>query len=374
MSLEWRARRARGGRCVAFGRAGQGGALLVELMLVVGLTVLLAVWGGHEWVERVRRLQVRSLAVWMREAQAAVQAYLDQRVSPPGAAVDETGEAADPGELPPSWDALQADGFLAPGWRPRGPLSQTLGLRFEREGACPESPCIVRAFIHTRAGLHGKSGHPDEALLAEWLLAARGEGLVLWPRHSGVFSGAGRRFPVPDTPHEGALPAGAVALLAQKILPADAGRGDAGGPGGETGNTEDFLRLRDARDPDFQNRLSVVGDVRTGARVVAYDSLVLEKPWQVRSSCSTEGALGRAEGAGVVICRQGTWQVLARPPGGGFLQNSRRGCVNVLGQSSANPMTGACSCPPGHGALLVSEGGSAMAPEGLSLGYVCVPQ
>lgn len=54
--------------------------------------------------------------------------------------------------------------------------------------------------------------------------------------------------------------------------------------------------------------------------------------------------------------------------------NSRRGCHNIMGGTSANPATGKCACPSGYAMVQVAESGSLTAPEGLSVGYLCVPQ
>jgi hypothetical protein len=40
--------------------------------------------------------------------------------------------------------------------------------------------------------------------------------------------------------------------------------------------------------------------------------------------------------------------------------------------STANPRTGACSCPAGYSAVIVSAGGKWTDTEGWTTGYVCV--
>ncbi len=54
--------------------------------------------------------------------------------------------------------------------------------------------------------------------------------------------------------------------------------------------------------------------------------------------------------------------------------NSRRGCLSAMGVPSVNPVTGACSCPTGYAMTQVAESGSLTAPEGLTVGYLCLSQ
>ncbi|WP_322998622.1 hypothetical protein [Castellaniella sp.] len=351
-------------------RRAQRGSLLLEFMLVAALGLALAVWAGQEWAQKARVLQAQALAAWMEPVQAAAQAYLRQHAAalqqadtPQALAVEGIADWT-----APDWAELQAAGLLPPGWRNAGPLQQTLALRVSRTGACPQSPCRVQALVGTRAGLLRPDGRVDETLVAEWLLAAQGRGLVLWPNDPQHFRGAGRRLGLP--PGE-PWPSGGVALAADWVVVGD---DSTPGGGGDSGDHADFLRVRDARDPDFQGDASARGSVRSGAWLQAQDGLVLEHGKISNTPCTMEGGVGRDDRhAGLLICRQGVWQDLARPAGGGYMLSSRRGCFSATGQSTHNPMTGACSCPSGYVGVQIAESGSLASPEGLSLGFVCQP-
>ncbi|WP_291773921.1 hypothetical protein [Castellaniella sp.] len=347
--------------------SAQRGMLLVELMIVAAVALALAVWGSHEWAERTRVLQARSLAAWMGTARDAVQAYLSQESARLAQGLAADGSAG--GSLSaPGWQDLQAQGFLPGGWQARGPMGHELGLHLWQSGDCVGETCRLNALVYTRSALLRRSGQFDTALVAEWLLAADGRGLVLWPHKPDVFSGAGERVPLPVGGPAQWVP-GTVALFVAQAVVREAAAG-----GGGSSETEDFLRVRDTRDPDFQNGVTAAGEVRSGTRVVARESIVLEDGWKGGTACPIEGAVGRDQNyAGVLICRQGKWNLVARATGGGYMLNSRRGCKNILGTPTPNPYTGECLCPAGFSVLQVSESGSMTAPEGLTMGYLCIP-
>lgn len=356
------------GRCPQRRRGGQRGSLLIEVMIVAVLGLAMAVWAGQEWARQARVLQARALAAWMESARQAADAFLRQHAAALMRAETSSALAAQgiADWSAPEWAELRAAGLLPGGWQQTGPLGQTLDLRILREGICPEAPCRLRALVATRHGLLRRRGGVDEALVAEWLEAARGSGLVIWPGQSGQLRGAGFAMPADSAWGWGD---GTVALSVW--LSADAG---AGPPSDGSADGADYLRVRDPRDPDFQGDASVRGSVRGGAWVQAHDGLVLESGWKGNAPCAVDGAVGRdARYPGLLMCQGGTWQQLARPAGGGFMYNSRRGCFSATGVTTANPLTGGCSCAPGYGDVQVAESGSLTAPEGLSRGYLCLP-
>lgn len=353
-------------------RHSQGGSLLIEFMVFAALALALAVWGSHEWADRVRVLQARSLAAWMQTAQAAAQAHLLRSRPDP-----DDGEFAPPLEgtqagwvAGPSWESLQAAGLLPAGWQTTGPLGQQLVLQLGRGPGCAPSACPLQALVRTAAPLLDRRGRVDQAMIAEWLLASQGHGLVFWGREAVTFSGAGRRVML-DAAAQASLASGMVALLAE--VP---GSGPSDGAAGEQqgGDLSVFLRVRDERDPDFQNDLSARGVVRSATRLAARESVVLEDGLQAAAACSHEGALAREQAyPGVLVCRQGSWRLIARAPGGGYMLNSHKGCRNVFGSPTHNPYTGGCSCAAGFTELQVSESGTLASPDGVTAGYLCVP-
>lgn len=340
----------------------QGGFVLIELLAAGLIVVLLSVWAAHAWAQRVRDLQAQSLAEWMLVAQDAAQAFLRQH----GGLIAQAAGTAD--LVPhgyadwsaPTWAELRSVGLVPVGWAESGPLGQSLGLRVLRAGACPGAACQVTMIVHTQRPLLDRQGLAiDEGMVAQWLLAARGQGLVIWPQSAGVLSGAGRRLPVPDGWAPGTL---ALAL--------GAGSAGAGGPV----DLSAYLKVQDERDPQFQGDATVQGSIRSGKSLRARDYLVLEGSGFEHGSCTDEGAVTLdSMYDGMLRCREGRWRSMGRAPGGGFMLNSSSGCFDPTVGYLGNPLTGDCSCPFNYVPVMVSKVGGIYDVGGQSLGYVCVP-
>ncbi|CAM5789620.1 hypothetical protein [Castellaniella caeni] len=361
--------------------AAQRGFLLMELMLVAALALMLAIWAGQEWMRRARLAQVQALAVWMGTAHQALEAFVREHGGALARAPADGANAAVPGVA--DWTAPQAGelralGFLPPGWQARGPLAQALEFRLRRDATCPQAPCRLQALVAARPGLLRPTGTADEALVAEWLLAAQGQGLAVRDARPQWLLGAGQQIGLSA---DWRWQPGTVALGVFRVPGADGTQGTGDGTGGgarddETDGTDhaDYLRVRDSRDADFQSTLTVQGQIRSGTWLQARDGLLLEEGQRDGTACALEGGVGRDDRyAGLLVCRQGFWRQLARPQGGGYLSNSRRGCASASGQATLNPVTGSCSCGPGYSEVQVAESGALTAPEGLSRGYVCQP-
>jgi hypothetical protein len=90
------------------------------------------------------------------------------------------------------------------------------------------------------------------------------------------------------------------------------------------------------------------------------------------AACSEDGAVARGHEGGLLICRDNAWRPASRSGGGGFSSNQFRGCETSGGTSTANPLTGLCTCPPGTAIVQISDSGPHPFPEGRTLGYICL--
>ena len=352
-----------GVRRFAGGRAGPRGFVLIELALAGLILALLSVWAAHAWAQRVRDLQAQSLAVWMTVAHEAARAYL-RRHGPALALADGPGALAHEGFddwSAPGWDELRAAGLVPSGWLEAGPLGQSAGLRILRSQVCPGPACRLTALVHTRGPLLTRNGRSvDEGLVAQWLMAVRGQGLVVWPHAPDALAGAARRLPAPED-----WPPGTVALAADDT--------DVAAAAGADPDLGPYLKVGDDRDPDFQGDATVGGNIRSGASLRARDYLVLERPGVEYEGCGEEGALTiERDYNGILLCRQGRWRSAGRVDGGGFLSNSHRGCYDGTGAYRGNPATGYCSCPFGYAPVMVSDAGTLTSAEGRTSGFICM--
>ncbi|HUH40207.1 MAG TPA: hypothetical protein VL024_04970, partial [Castellaniella sp.] len=336
-----------------------------ELLVASVILVLVSTWAAHAWAQRVRDLQAQSLAVWMMTAQDAVAAYLGHHRRALAEAADSSALALEgfADWSKPSWAEMQAVGLLPAAWTQVGPMGHAAGVQVLRSGVCPGTACTAWALVHTSQPLLHHDGHSvDEGLIAQWLMAVQGRGMVVWPHASEMLSGAGRRLPSP----EGWL-AGTVALAVG--MPT----GGTGDTGASQPDLSQYLKVQDDRDPDFQGDTTVKGDVRSGASLWARDYLVLGQAQFEHDPCADEGALSLERGYdGSLLCRSGRWRSAGRAHGGAFLVNNRRGCYDAHGAFRGNPLTDTCACPFNYAAVMVSDTGTEAAPEGRTSGYICI--
>src|SRR5690606_63023 len=180
------------------------------------------------------------------------------------------------------------------------------------------------ALIHADVPfLKKRSGHIDEQMVAQWLMASQGWGGWVDSKRPGVLGGAAFEYANPPWPGS-PLPAGtvALALTAEQL------------------HKLDFLRVGDERDPNFQGGATVEGTISSGADLRVQRYLYLNTPEQALQPCMDEGAISRESTQGLLICQNRLWRPLARRSAGGFSSHQWRGCQNSFGTSTANPVTG----------------------------------
>ncbi|MDN5844512.1 MAG: hypothetical protein L0H54_13830, partial [Alcaligenaceae bacterium] len=294
-------------------------------------------------------------------------AYLDSHA-------DEMAEAPLPGPLAggayqdwsqPKWVELKADHMATADFPESGPLGLQLGLQVLRHGACPGAACRLEALIHTDGPILSRDHKQiDQGMIAQWLMAAQGHGAVVWERSPDVLAGASLRHP---NPLPGATQAWQAGVVAVSVV-----QSAGSGGGSNQGDTEDFLRVGDTRNPDFQGSATVKGDIGTQSSLTAARYLVLAERNSEYHVCGVEGALSVERGfQGLLLCSSGLWRSAGRAAGGGFSHHSVRGCVNSLGQSTRNPVTRGCFCPDGYVPVQISDSGSDPV-QGRTQGYICV--
>ncbi len=335
----------------------QRGFVLLELIVAVLLATLLAVWGAQSLVNRLNDASAQAHAAWMLSLRQAVQGYIERHADAlaradhqPALAAAGYADWARPGIA-----ELKAGALLASGFPESAPAGGGATVRLLRHGACPGNDCRIEALIHGNAPfLHKTTGHVDEQKVAQWLMASQGWGGWVAATRPAVIGGAAFEYANPSWP--GApLPPGTVALAVT----------------GDQLRHLDFLRVGDARDPDFQGGATVQGSIETGADLRVQRYLYMGTPEQALASCVETGAISRSSDGGMLVCRDQRWRPMQRGSGG-FSTHQWRGCQNTNGASTANPVTGACSCPLHSAMVQISDSGPQTYPEGRTLGFLCV--
>lgn len=338
-------------------QSSQRGYALVELALILLIASLLATWGVHTLVNRINDAQARSAAAWMEAMHKAVLAYV-QRFGPEIQEAEHSAALAIHGFADwraPAFDELRQAGLLTQGMPQAAPLTGPARVSVWRRGECPGDECVVEALVHGEWPIRdGKLGEPDEAKVAQWLLASQGEGAAVHPREPDRIRGAAYSFSS-TLPDGTVLPVGTVARAVTA----------------EHQALWSFLRVKDRRNPDFQGQLSVVGSLQTGADAVVAGQVVIGAQFHDGMECEPEKAVAHNVLGGLLVCQLGRWRSSGRA-GGGYGYNLLYGCETPEGYPMANPVTGDCSCPWYTSTVPIYDSGPQPAPQGRQIAYLCV--
>lgn len=430
-------------------RHAQRGFALAELALATALAVMVAVWGASKWMQQVEDAAATATGVWYLEIKrgldSALLKHFDALASHP--APDPGGAPPPPFAMPlaPTLGELQRAGFLAADFPSQPPLGGGAALRVLVGAGCPGEGCRIDAVAFSQSPLStGSSAEPNDVAMAQVLAATQGYGGAVQRLAPTRLQGTAFSFANPPASGMPTLAPGTVAVWA----------------GLDRAGYDKYLRVRDARDPDFQGALTVAagarvgghahlaggaqidgdarfgggtqfdgsarfagntqfsaparfdsdarvagrldagGDVHIGAQAridgnatvhgdahFAHNAavggqlhvndrihgqyLLLGGGATYGAACPDEGLIARGAGAGLLICRNGSWRGAEGGFGGAYSVNSVFGCNSPFLESTANPFTGACSCPAGFSPVQTSWGNSLDDTWGLTRGFIC---
>lgn len=336
----------------------QQGYALIELAVALLIGSLLAAWGAQALVNRYRDAQAQAAAVWMAAVHKAVGAYV-RRHGPD----IQSAESADTLVIDgfadwrsPTLAELVEAGLLSPGVAHGTALTGAARITVWRDGSCPGAVCAVEALIHgERPLIDPVHRDPDQAMIAQWLLAAEGKGAAVQPADPASMRGAAFAFDS-TLPNGDVLPVGTVgmAVTAEHLA------------------LWNYLRVRDPRDPDFQGALSVKGDISGRANASVDGQLVVGAVHEEGMPCEPDNAIAHDLPGGLLVCKDGLWRSASRSGGGAYGYHSIYGCQTAEGTSTANPITGSCACPWYATAVLIMEMGPNLYPDGKQYAYLCV--
>lgn len=336
----------------------QRGFILLELAIAGLIALLFAIWGAGAWKRDMQQASVNAHHAWMDGVRVAAHRYLlrygDQLASDlPVGGLKHEGYVD---WRQPTIAEFKADGLLSPSYVDIGPMRTQAYVVVAARPGCTQ-PCAPQALVHSTL-VRDKKGQQEkqQTQVSQWLLAAEGLGGQVSLASPQLVRGPSFSWNNPPRDEMPALPIGTVALVAVGLT-----------------DQEQYLRVRDTRNPDFQGEMAVQGNIASGGSLSAASYLSIGAQAVRGSVCASEGLIAQEDNAGLLFCRLGFWRS-APGAGGGFSTNSRYGCATPEGSSTANPVTKGCWCGTGSAALRISDSGSAseMQSSGRTIGYLCV--
>lgn len=337
----------------------QRGFSLPGLALALALGAMAAIWASNRQVQRIEDAAARATGVWLTQVRLALAQALSRHFdalvqgkpprSPQGAPL-----FARP--LAPTLGELQAAGFLPAGFPARSALGFGVRLRIVRSPGCPKAPCRLDGLVYSARPLFKKGTQaPDPVGMAAVIEAAGGYGGAVWPDTPGRLRGAAFNFANPPAPGAPAHAPGTLALWAGE------------GPQAAQPDLDRYVRIGDTRDPMLQGHLSVANSA------VVNGYLTLRSRAEEGQYCDVAvGTMANSGRGDLLTCQSNVWRPASGGFGGAYSTNYPLGCRHYTGVSTANPRTGACSCPAGYQGVIVSAGGKWTETEGWTTGYVCV--
>lgn len=334
----------------------QRGFSALGLTLALALTAMAAIWASNQQVQRIEDAAARSAGIWLtqiRQAMAGVLSAHFTALAKGEAPRNAQGKPLFADSLAPAMDELRAAGFLPADFPDRSALGFAARLRIVRGPACPGDQCRLDGLVHSaQPVLKTGTQSPDLIGMAAIIEAAGGYGGAVWPGAPGRLRGAAFNFANPLAGGPAHAP-GTVALWA--------------GAGAGEPDLDRFVKIRDTRDPQLQGALSVASSVAVGTHLS-----VGARATEGRYCGVANGTMATSARGELLTCQANAWTQASGSFGGAYSHNYPLGCYHYSGVSTANPRTGACSCPAGYSAVIVSAGGKWTDTEGWTTGYVCV--
>lgn len=345
-----------------FARGKQAGFALIELAIALALSAMLLIWASNRLVHDIEDAAARASGVWLTEIKRAIDQMLLRRfdaLASGGVVQNPAGQTAYVNPLAPTLGELKQQGHLPGSFPELSALGFNVDIQVLRAPACPGAGCRLDVLAYSRKPVLGTATNaPDLMQIAEVLTAAQGYGGAVAAQAPTRIRGANFDFPNPLLAGGPVLSPGSVAVWSSL----------------DHATYNQYLRMKDPRDPEFQGNVSVQGAVTSGAQLTAKEHLFLEKIAVAGSPCGAKpGLVGRDASGALLTCQAGLWASDSSGGfGGAYASNSLYGCRHYNGTPTVNPRTGACSCPDGFNAVIVSAGGIWSMVEGWTTGYVCV--
>ncbi|WP_332613385.1 prepilin [Achromobacter sp. ESBL13] len=326
---------------------------------------MIAIWASSQLVQRIEDAAARSTGVWLMQVRQAMAQTLERHfdaLANGGPLVGEGGAPSFADPFSPTVAELRTQAYLPADFPTRAALGFGARIHILRHDACPGPRCRLDALVYSDSPVLKKGTYaPDLIGISAIIDAAQGYAGAVWPEAPGRVRGPAFSFSNPLAVNAPPYAAGTVALWA--------------GIGGQTEasaqpvmpDLSPYIKIGDARDP------SLAGSLTAASSIVAGGYLSVGARATAGHACNVGvGTVASSHESELLTCQSGVWQRAASGFGGAYSLNHPRGCRHYTGVSTANPVTGQCSCPPGFAGVIVSAGGKWTETEGWTTGYVCV--
>ncbi len=341
----------------------EGGFALLELIIVMALTALMALWGASAWMQQAEDAAAQSTGVWLLTLKKAVDQMLVRQADVLVGIVEADPKGSGYRDIwRPTLSELSAAGHLPNGFPRRSALGYEASIQvFAPSGPCLTRGCKIEALVWAKP-LNGQLQQAaDTNRLGKLLMALEGQGASVHPLAPQRIKGPLFDRQNPPSPEHSFFPVGTIAALSFY----------------DSTQYAHFVRQNDLRDTRLKGGLAVdhgistqagvaaTGAVRAGTRVSAAEYLQVGAFAVAGAGCEAEGLIGRASEGGLLVCHQGRWQLSGSDFGGIFMTHTWRSCHRNRhiaeffqfasdGVDMTNPRTGECSCPAGFSPRLLA--------------------
>lgn len=270
----------------------QQGFALLELAIATALTAMIVVWGAGKFAHEVEDTAGRATGAWLFEVKRSIDQMLSlhfDALSEGIAPTDPAGKRLFNDPLRPTLQELRAQGHLPSSFPEQPPLGGFVSIRLLPAAVCPDPGCRIDALAYLPPVRISGTEEPDLMRLAVAVTAGQGYAGFVTSHPSNRARGASFDFPNPLVPGEAALAAGTLLIWS----------------GVDQTANQQFVRMRDVRNPDLQGAFSVAKRMTVG------EHLKLEGLGVPGASCGDEsGVFARNQQGGMLSCQAGAWQML----------------------------------------------------------------
>ena len=233
----------------------EGGFALLELIIVMALTALVALWGASAWMQQAEDAAAQSTGVWLLTLKKAVDQMLVRQADVLVGIVEADPKGSGYRDIwRPTLSELSAAGHLPKGF----PSRSALGYEAAIQVSAPSGPCLTRgckieALVWAKP-LNGQLQQAaDTSRLGKLMMALEGQGASVHPLAPQRIKGPLFERQNPPSPEHSSFPVGTIAALSFY----------------DSTQYAHFVRQNDLRDTRLKGGLAVDQGISTQAGVTA---------------------------------------------------------------------------------------------------------